>query len=361
MKQYVVETSLVRDNLNNLKKRAGNAALWAVLKGDGYGLGVLPMAKLCAEEGIDHFAVTEVWEARALRAGGFQTEPILMLRPTCNEREIAELLPLNVIFTVSSHEDATVLNALAGEAGVRAEAHLKIDTGMGRYGFLPMEQDKLAGLYAYMKNIHFSGIYTHFHSAFCSKKATQEQMQTFLALVQKLRDAGFHVGMVHACNSEGLLRLPEYAMDGVRVGSAILGRVRAKTDLKRVGYCEATVEELRWLPAGHTCGYGAGWKAKKNTRIAVFSVGYRHGFSCEYGNDLFRTRDSLRGILHHLKNIIIRRSIRVTVNGKKCKVLGHVGMLHTVVDVSKISCALGDTGIFEISPILLRDMKIEYR
>ena len=361
MKHYVVETALVRGNLKSLKKRAGSAVLWAVLKGDGYGLGLLPMAQLCAEEGIDHFAVTEVAEAQALRANGFTAQTVLMLRPTCSEYEIRQLLPLNVVFTVSSQEDATVLNTLAGEAGVRAEAHLKIDTGMGRYGFLPEERDKLAGLYAYMKNIHLSGVYTHLHSAFCSKKATQKQMETFQALVQTLQGAGYDVGMVHACNSEALLRMPEYRLDGVRVGSAILGRVRCRSDLKRVGYCEASVEELRWLPAGHTCGYGAGWKAKKNTRIAVFSVGYRHGYSCEYGNDLFRTRDSLRGVFRHLKNIIIRRSLRVTLNGKKCKVLGHVGMLHTVVDVSKVNCALGDVAVFDINPILLRDMQIEYR
>lgn len=60
-------------------------------------------------------------------------------------------------------------------------------------------------------------------------------------------------------------------MDAVRVGSAILGRLSFKGsyNLKRVGTLEATVDELRWLPKGHTCGYGAGWKAKKPTRIAV--------------------------------------------------------------------------------------------
>lgn len=73
-------------------------------------------------------------------------------------------------------------------------------------------------------------------------------------------------------NSAGLLKYPEYAMDGVRVGSAILGRVsvRGNWGLARIGECQATIEELRWLPKGHSCGYGAGWTAKKPTRVAVF-------------------------------------------------------------------------------------------
>lgn len=361
MKSYIVDTAAIRGNLKNLKKRAGKAVFWAVLKGNGYGLGLVPMAQLCAEEGIDHFAVTEASDVRTLREAGFTGAAILVLRPVCEPAELAELLELGAILTISSQEDATVLSGLAAEKGVTPEAHIKIDTGMGRYGFLPSERDKVLSLYQYMKVINFTGMYTHFHSAFCSKNACEEQILAFQSLVRALREAGCDVGMLHVCNSEGLLRLPEFTMDGVRIGSAILGRVRGKFGLKRVGYCEATVEELRWFPTGHTCGYGAGWKAKKPTRAAVFSVGWYHGFGCEMGNDLFRARDCLRGIWRNLKGLIIKRSITVTVNGKKCKVLGHIGMLHTVVDVSKISCAVGDTAVFDINPIMLKGMDVVFR
>ena len=73
--------------------------IWAVLKGNGYGLGLLPMAETCRAASLDHFAVTEIAEARALREGGFETEPILMLQPTADADEITALLPLHVIFT----------------------------------------------------------------------------------------------------------------------------------------------------------------------------------------------------------------------------------------------------------------------
>ncbi len=333
MKAYVVDSAAVRSNLQQLQTRAGSAVLWAVLKGDGYGLGLLPMAAICREAGVTHFAVTEVSEVSRLRAGGFADASILMLRPTSEQDELRQLLQLGAILTVSSQNDAAVLNGVAQELGVQAEVHVKIDTGMGRYGFLPDELDQLLPIFRYMPGLHVTGIYTHLHSAFCSQKAT------------------------------GLLKYPQYAMDGVRVGSAILGRVsvRGNFGLTRIGECQATVEELRWLPKGHSCGYGAGWTAKKPTRVAVFSVGWYHGFGVEMGNDLFRFRDCLRGVLRNLRQMIFKKHITVTVNGKKCRVLGHIGMLHTCVDVTNVPCAVGDPAVFDLKPLLLKGIEVVYR
>ena len=363
MKRYLVERELIQNNIQVLQKKAGSAVIWAVLKGNGYGLGLLPMAETCRAAGLDHFAVTEIAEARALREGGFETGPILMLQPTADADEITALLPLHVIFTISSTEDASVLAGLAAQAGVTAEAHIKIDTGMGRYGFLPDELDQLLPIFKYMPSLHVTGIYTHLHSAFCNQKATIAQAEAFQGVLDKLHAEGCGTGMAHMLNSAGLLKYPEYAMDGVRVGSAILGRVsvRGNWGLARIGECQATVEELRWLPKGHSCGYGAGWTAKKPTRVAVFSVGWYHGFGVEMGNDLFRFRDCLRGVLRNLKQMVFKKHIYVTVNGKKCRVLGHIGMLHTCVDVTKLQCAVGDTAIFDIKPLLLKGIEVVYR
>ena len=205
MKRYLVERELIQNNIQVLQKKAGSAVIWAVLKGNGYGLGLLPMAETCRAAGLDHFAVTEIAEARALREGGFETEPILMLQPTADADEITALLPLHVIFTISSTEDASVLAGLAAQAGVTAEAHIKIDTGMGRYGFLPEEMEKITPVYHYMDTIHVTGIYTHLHSAFCDKKATKAQIESFGRVLAALREAGIDPGMAHILNSSGVL------------------------------------------------------------------------------------------------------------------------------------------------------------
>ena len=262
MKRYLVDSAAIRQNLETLKKRAGKAQLFAVVKGNGYGLGLLPLAAICRDAGVTTFCVTEVLDAKQLRDAGF-TQNILMIRPTCDVDEVHQLLDLDVILTVSSQDDAAVLNGIATQRKQKVKAHIEIDTGMGRYGFLPNEIDKLIHIYSYMDGLDLCGIYTHFHSAFCNKKATDLQMVSFRSVIRQLQDKGFDPGICHCCNSAGLLRFPNYAMDAVRVGSAILGRLSFKGsyNLKRVGTLEATVDELRWLPKGHSCGYGAGWKA----------------------------------------------------------------------------------------------------
>ena len=145
MKRYLVDSAAIRQNLETLKKRAGKARLFAVVKGNGYGLGLVPLSAICRDAGIDTFCVTEVSDAKQLRDAGF-TQDILMIRPTCDVDEVHQLLDLGVILTVSSPDDAAVLNGIATQRKQRIRAHVEIDTGMGRYGFLPSERDKLIHL-----------------------------------------------------------------------------------------------------------------------------------------------------------------------------------------------------------------------
>lgn len=360
MRAYVVEQEAIESNLRQLLKKADTVPIWAVLKGNGYGLGVESMGRLCLQAGISRFAVTELVEAKTLRELDKQCA-ILLLRPTTDPAELEQILALELIATVGSLEHAAALNALAGQRGMVAEAHVKIDTGMSRYGFSPWETEQITSVYCYHDHLAVSGIYTHFHSAFCSEKKTFAQAEAFQSVLSFLGEQGIETGMPHCCNSHAFLRYPELSMGGVRLGSALLGRVSCRNNLRRAGYCETTVEEVRWLEKGRTCGYGAAWKAKRPTRIAVLPVGWYHGFATEYGNDIFRRRDSLRKLFSALKGLVFKKSLYVTVGGKKCPVLGHVGMLHTVCDVTKVTCQPGDTAKLDISPVLVRNMDVEFR
>ena len=363
MKAYVVEKERLENNLRMIKAQAGDTPIWAVVKGDGYGLGVVPLAKICRENGISRFAITEIWEGKALRDAGFIQEEILMLRATSEKEELEQMLDCNLIATVGSQADAVVLNGLAVERGTVAEAHLKIDTGMGRYGFLPTEMDKIISIYDYMEGIAVSGVYTHFHSAFCSEKKTWQQYEKFQEVLKQITQAGYETGMVHCANSSALFLYPQMRMGGVRVGSALLGRLSCKGNfgLKPVGHCQAQVEELRWIPKGHTCGYGAAWKAKHPTQIAIVDVGWYHGFGVEKGRDVFRIRDCIRGQLSLLKAAVLGRAFYAAIDGKNCRVLGHIGMLNIVLDVTDIECAVGDPVTLEINPLLVKGMPVEFR
>lgn len=360
MKAYIVEKKTVLHNLDYLLNKAGTAPIWAVLKGNGYGLGVRPMAELCISKGIRRFAVTELEEAAIIRELDSEAQ-ILCLRPLTDPAELKRLLELDVIATVGATEHAAALNSVAAQMDAMAEVHVKVDTGMGRYGFLPNETEKLLDIYRYHDHLAVSGIYTHFHTAFGKEKHTARQVEQFNAVLDAIAAAGVESGRCHCCNSHAFLRFPEWKMEGVRLGSAILGRVRVRSGLRKVGICEAAVDEVRWLPAGATTGYGAAWKAKKATKIAVIPVGWYHGFTNEYGHDIFRFRDCLRDMLGAFKRMIFGKKLYVNIGGKKCPVLGHVGMLHTVCDVSKVKCAPGDKATIEISPTQVRGMEIVFR
>lgn len=361
MRSYIVDTAALCGNLENLKTRAGDAVFWAVLKGNGYGLGLLPMARACLSCGIDHFAVTEVSDAAALRELDAAAQ-ILVLQPTSDPQELSAIISSDAIATVSSLQDAEALAEAAGKLGKKPSVHVKIDTGMGRYGFRPSELNDILTLYA-NESFLITGIYTHLHSAFCNEASSRAQAAAFRSVVDAIRQAGFDPGMAHLCNSCGLLRWPEYRMDGVRIGSAILGRlsIPGNFGLSRIGVCEAAVQELHFIPKGGTTGYGAGWKAKRDTQIAVFPVGYFHGFGDAMGDDLFRLRDNLRRILSALKAILRGKAFCVTVNGRRCKVVGHIGMLHTAVDMTGLDCKVGDIAKFDINPLLLKGTEVIFR
>lgn len=360
MKAYIVEKETILHNIDYLLNKAGATPIWAVLKGNGYGLGLAPMAELCWQKGIRRFAVTELEEAALLRET-YPEAQILLLRPTMDREEMKKLLELDVIATVGSTENAAALSSMAAQMDTVAEVHIKVDTGMGRYGFLPAETEKILNIYRDHDHLAVSGIYTHFHTAFGKAKITAHQAELFEEVLKTIEGAGIETGVPHCCNSHAFLRFPEWKMGGVRLGSALLGRVRVRSGLRRVGVCEAVVDEVRWLPAGHTTGYGAAWRAKKPTRIAVVPVGWYHGFTNEHGHDIFRFRDCLRDALGAVKRMIFGKKIYISIGGKKCPVLGHVGMLHTVCDVTKVKCAAGDKATVEINPTQVRGMEILFR
>ena len=363
MKRFVVSRAALEENARKIRQAAAPAEVWAVVKGNGYGLGIGNMARVLHDAGIRRFAVTEPAEAAALREAGFEEERILMLRATSDRSELETLIRLGAVCTIGSSEDALALDETAQAMGSVAEAHIKLDTGMGRYGFLPTELDKVIAIHRQLKNVAITGTYTHFSCAFCSEKRTRAQYQAFQDMVKALREAGCPVGELHCANSAALELYPEMKCDSVRIGSAFLGRLSVpdRLELERIGVCEATVEELRRIPKLWSVGYGAGFITRRNTTIAVLGVGYYHGFSAEMGRDLFRFSDCLRGILSWVKAFVSHKRLYATIGHRRCPVLGHVGMLHTVLDVTGLEVKVGDTARLDLNPLLMKGLDVELR
>ncbi len=144
-------------------------------------------------------------------------------------------------------------------------------------------------------------------------------------------------------------------MDAVRLGSALLGRCkRARDDgLQRVGYCEATVEDVRWLPKGHSVGYEQPARLKKPTRVATVAVGYQNGLGVKPPRGV--------GLLALLRRWRGKDLPGVRLNGKKVRIIGRVGAIETLIDVTDVKCAPGDWARLEMDPLYAKGMPREYR
>ena len=220
MKAYVVERDRLRNNIDVVKRKADGRAVYAVLKGNGYGLGMLQFAHELRDCGIERFAVTEPTDAIKLRLAGFIDEEILVMRSTADERDIADILEAKAVATIGSYEAAVVLNGMAEKRGEVVEAHIKIDTGMGRYGFRESETDKILSIFRFMPKIAVSGVYSHSNMAFSGGHTADDQLKALLAAAEAIHAAGFDPGIIHFANSAFLFGHDISGTDAVRIGSA---------------------------------------------------------------------------------------------------------------------------------------------
>ena len=357
MRTLVIEKELVKQNIDVIKDKAHGAVIYGMLSGDGGGAGTVPLAQLLRDEGITHFAVHEVEEAQALREAGFVEEEILMLCSTTDRELLEKLVDLNVVCTVSSVDTGMALNALAENRSTVVEAHIQVDTGMGFGGFLVSEPEKILLAYRSLPNVALTGIYTQLHGTAPRGLEASAQLEQFQQVLEAIHTAGFETGIVHAAGSYALLHYDFARMDGVRAGSALLGRCRRSEDdgLVKVGYGLAPLTEVRWLPKGHTVGSGRSVTLKRATRVAVLPVGYLNGFGvAERPWD----NDTLWGVLRRWRR---DRKRTVRIGGQKVKIIGSIGAVETVLNVTNLKCSVGDLVRFDIDPLYAQGFRREYR
>ena len=355
MRTLVIEKAAVKHNLSIIKEKAAGAVIYGVLTGDGGGAGAVPMARLLRAEGIGRFAVYDVKEAKKLRDAGFEDEEILMLRSTTDREELEQLVDLNVVCTISSVDTGLALNALAENRSTVACAHIQVDTGMGFGGFLVSEPEKILLAYRSLPNVALEGIYTQLHGMKVGDPEAVRQLEQFHTVLDTIHAAGFETGTVHAAGSFALLHNDSARLDGVRAGSAILGRCRRTRDdrLKTVGYGEVPLAEVRWLPKGHTVGTDRPIVLKKPTRVAVLPVGYQNGLG------VIRPRETTFWALLARWRQMKKRAVRVC--GQKVRVIGPIGATETLLNVTNLKCSAGELATFDIDPLFAQGFVREFR
>lgn len=342
--RIVVQKEQIRHNYRLLKETAGVPVL-PVLKANGYGLGAEGLFEILKEEGASLVAVSRLEEALPLCGRGVE---ILVLSCYGSEAFAKTALENDLTVAVGDLAFAKRLSALA-ERPVRV--HLKVDTGMGRFGFFPYEIEEMAAVFA-LPNIQVTGLFSHLSASFLKDGSAERQLEQFKEAVEALKARGLEVPLCHIANTSALPQ-EAFRLDAVRCGSALTGRspVPLGLPLQKAGQIEAEILSVRPLPKGSNLGYGNVCRLKKNTVVAVVAAGTADGFAPGEKRDLSRFADVCRYLFHDLKLLVKKPMVYGRVGDRRVPMLGRPATTHSFFDVTGVPCKPGDKMILEAAPL----------
>lgn len=313
-------------NINQIKKRAKNSEIIAVVKANAYGHGAIEIAKTLVECDIKKLAVANIVEGIELRNNNINI-PIMILGLS-EKYAIDSILKYNVEPTVSTVNFAEKLNEKAKTLNKIINIHIAIDSGMGRIGFRNNETSILEIIeISKLSNIHIESIYTHFSTADSkNKEYSLKQLSIYKEMLDTLEKMGVNITKKNLSNSAAILDLEEAHFDCVRPGIIQYGYYPSKEvnkkalDLKPVLSWKSRILYLKEVETDEYIGYNQNFKTTKKTKIATIPVGYADGYS--------------RGLSNKGK---------VIINGTLAPIVGNVCMDQIMVDVSEINdVATGD-------------------
>ena len=350
IKQYIIETDKLRKNIAQIKNYV-KVPVIGVVKGNGYGLGLIPYAFFLKENGVETLAVADYLEALALAENEFSN--ILLLTPQTDPFILMRLISQNIRLTVGNVENLKIIAALAIQE--KAVVHIKIDTGFGRFGFNYKDISEISKAF-HFDNVKIEAVYSHFSSSFEKDyKITRQQNERFKAIYNQFKEFGIYA---HIANSCAALRFPSTRFDAVRIGSAFLGRLPIIPPIKlhKIGYLKTTVISSSTVNKGENIGYGNRFKAKSTISTAVVEVGYKDGFDIKKAEEPYKLLD----VLKYVYNDIKAYHKRLYLYENKNEVLGRVGMYSTTI-LNKNGLKPNDEIKVSVSPLYVdSQIKREY-
>ncbi len=272
-----IDLGALKENVRGLKNHIGEKTeLLAVVKANAYGHGAPAVARAALEAGAGRLGVACPDEGVELRSAGIQA-PVLVLGYT-SPAEAPKAVLHGLTPTVNSLEHAKAVACASQEFGRVTPVHLKVETGMNRFGLDRAGVLALARAIEKMPSLRLEGAYTHFASADeADKSFTWRQFEEFMAVAGDL-----DISMRHVANSAAILDLPETHLDLVRAGIALYGlypsaAVSRSVHLRPVLSLKSQVARVKELSECETVSYGRTWSAPCPCRIALVPCGYADG------------------------------------------------------------------------------------
>ncbi len=316
-----IDLDAISYNMEQTRKRIGNdAKIIAVIKMDGYGHGSVPIARMFEEKDfIWGYATASIEEAVILRKAGIQ-KPILVLGCIFPD-QYETMLNYEIRATIYDIEGAKMISEAAKKMNKTAYFHIKIDTGMGRLGFLPGEEsaDTILEI-SQLPNVKIEGMFTHFARADEEDKTyTYNQHDKFIGMKKAMEERKVRIEYYHCDNSAGIIDFPEMKHDLVRSGISTYGLYPSEEvekkhlNLKPALELRSHVTYVKEVEPGTAISYGGTFVAEKKMKVATIPVGYGDGYP--------------RGLSNQAD---------VLIHGKRARILGRVCMDQFMVDVTDI-------------------------
>ncbi len=282
-----IDRGAIEANVRQCLQRTG-VQVMAVVKANGYGHGIVPVARAAVRAGATWCGVARLEEALELRRAGIEP-PILVLGAT-PAGGVQEAIGERVSMAVWDAEQVEAAAAATNGTNERARLHLKVETGMGRLGLEPGEATALAERIAATPGVVLEGVFTHFARADEADPApTAAQEAKFNQVLSSMSAAGVRPGIVHAANSAASLTRPSARFDLVRVGIALYGlnpspECRLPDGFRPALSWKAQLTQVRVTPPGRGVSYGHQYVTRGVERIGVAPVGYGDGYRRVPGN-----------------------------------------------------------------------------
>ena len=306
-------------NMKNIRAKTKSKEIFAVVKADAYGHGAVDVAPVLLENGATRLSVAVLSEGVELRKSGIKC-PINILGVT-PETLFDYIIDYDLEPVVFNYDYALKLSKAAKSKNKTVKIHIKVDTGMGRIGFLPTEESVAEAVkISKIPNLEIQGLFSHFSTADeMNKEYSKYQFEKYNWFLNKLVDNGVKIEIRDLANSAAIMELPDTHFDGTRPGIILYGYYpstdvnKKELDIKPVMTLKADILHIKTMEPGQYIGYGRKFKTERKSIIATLGVGYADGY----------TR-------------MLSGKAKVIINGQFAPVVGSICMDQCMIDVTDI-------------------------
>jgi len=332
-----INLNAIEHNINVYRSLLNpNTKIMAMVKAFAYGTGSYEIANLLQFVGIDYLGVAFIDEGIELRKKGINI-PIMIMNP--NEMAFDKMISYDIEPEIYSFRILNNLLHTIDNSEKIFNIHIKIDSGMHRLGFVEDDIPLLIEILKKYPQIKIKSIFTHLAATEDTAKDefTLRQLNIFIKIVELFKQNFNYDFIVHALNSCGVVRFPQYQFDMVRLGIGIYGIDGTgiiQKRLQNVGVLKSNISQIKRIKKGESVGYGNHWIVKNDSIIATVPIGYADGINRHLGNG----------------------NAKVIVNNMYAPIVGNICMDMCMIDITSLKVEEGDEVIFFNDKLTISDI-----